>query len=63
MDAAWDAASGAASGAILALVAYDYAGDYMQLSTEALRAIYALDKDPAAYLLMPLSIAMKGTDV
>lgn len=56
-DAAWDAARvtelNAARGAILALVAYDDCGKYLNMSYEELLLWGKLDPHPACTLLLP----------
>ena len=46
-------------GALLALVAYDDASKYLDLSSEKLKMIIALSEHPAAILLLPAVIAFE----
>jgi hypothetical protein len=54
-DAAWDAARGA----ILALVAYDDAAKYLNMTVDQLKMWAILSEDPAAILLLPAVIAFE----
>ena len=63
-DAAWDAARGAAWdaawGAVAALVAYDDAGQFMNLSAEHLQRLYRIDPHPMFLLLQPAAIVFNS---
>jgi hypothetical protein len=59
LGAAWDAAWAEARGAVLALVAWDHAGDLLDLPPDELEAIAKLGV-PAAILLLPASRALTG---
>ncbi len=62
-DAVWDAARDAvwdaARDAVIALVAYDHAGRYLEMSSNELRVWATLSEDPAAVLLLPAVIALE----
>ena len=59
-DAAWVAARGAARDAILALIAYDEAGDLMNHSPEQLNGLYQLTEHPMFLLLQPFLTIYPG---
>ena len=61
-DAACDAARGAARIAILALIAYDDAAKYLDMSSDQLKVWAILSEDPAAVLLSPAVIAYEKID-
>ena len=58
-DAARGAAWGAAGGTLLALVAYDEAGEFVDHSVDQLKVLHRLTKHPM-YLLLQLLAAVKG---
>jgi hypothetical protein len=55
LDAAWDAAWPAARSAILALIAWPEASDYLNLSVDSVRVLAALGDHKAA-LILPAAI-------
>ena len=57
--AALDAARGAVWGAVLALVTYDHAAKYLEMTPDQLRVWAELSEDPAAVLLIPAVIAFE----
>jgi hypothetical protein len=57
--AAWGAALGAALGAIAALIAYDDASKYLEMTSDQLRVWAILSEDPAAVLLLPAVVAFE----
>jgi hypothetical protein len=57
--AAMNAARGAAWAAIAALIAYDDASKYLEMSSDHLRFLSILSGDPAAVLLLPAVIAFE----
>ena len=62
-DAAWDAARAAAynatSDSILALIAYDDAAKYLEMSSDQVKIWAELSEEPAAVLLLPAVIAFE----
>jgi hypothetical protein len=62
-DAAWDAARAAAynatSDSILALIAYDDAAKYLEMSSDQVKIWAELSEEPAAILLLPAVIAFE----
>jgi len=61
-DAARIAARIAARGAILALIAYDDAAKYLDMSNDQLKIWGILSEDPAAILLLPAVVAYEKND-
>jgi hypothetical protein len=59
MNAARDAAWGAAWGAITALIAYDDASKYLEMTSDQLRVWAILSEDPPAVLLLPAVVAFE----
>ena len=58
-NAAQDAAYYAARGSILALIMYDDAAKYLNMTVDQLRMWAILSEDPAAVLLLPAVIAFE----
>ena len=62
-DAAWDAARdatyNAARDSILALIAYDDAAKYLEMSSDQVKIWAELSEEPAAVLLLPAVIAFE----
>jgi hypothetical protein len=58
-NAAWNAARGAAWNAVAALIAYDDASKYLEMTSDQLRVWAILSEDPAAVLLLPAVIAFE----
>ena len=59
LDAARRWARGAVWGAVLALVTYDHAAKYLEMTPDQLRVWAELSEDPAAVLLIPAVIAFE----
>ena len=59
-DAAWNAGWNAGWNAALALVAYDHAAKYLEMTPAQLRVWAELSEDPAAVLLIPAVIAFES---
>ena len=58
-DAAWNATRGAVWDAVLALVTYDHAAKYLEMTPDQLRVWAELSEDPAAVLLIPAVIVFE----
>ena len=58
-DAARRWARGAVWGVVLALVTYDHAAKYLEMTPDQLRVWAELSEDPAAVLLIPAVIAFE----
>ncbi len=57
-DAAWSAAQDA----VIALVTYDDAGQFMKLPIEQLKAMHKLDPHPMYVLLQPAAVVFMGVE-
>ena len=61
-NAAWKTAWKAARGAVLALITYDDAAKYLDMSSDQLKTWEILSEDPAAVLLLPAVVAYEKID-
>ena len=55
----WHVRGGAARGSILALIAYDDAAKYLEMSSDQVKIWAELSEEPAAVLLLPAVIAFE----